>query len=149
MVAFVGRDVVAEFAIGAETADPKTLTFKRLGMVRAKGLEVNWETTDTTADTSPSYTKTSLVTFKEVKVSMDGVTYTDDGYNLNEFEQQVVSPSAGTNYQPKVWVRFTYPDKVYQGPFIVSSYKNDAPYDGAATWSCEASSNGDVTLTPL
>ena len=149
MSAGVGRDVVVEFAIGAETVDPNTLTFKRIGQVRTKGLEVNWETADTTADMSPSYTKTSLVTFKEVKLSMDGVTYTEDAYNQNEFEQAIVAPGAATNYQPKMWARLSYADKVYQGPFIFTSYKNDAPYDGALTWSCEATSNGAVTLTLL
>lgn len=149
MTASTGRNAVLEFAAGLETVDPNTLTFKRLGMVRAKGLETSWETTDTTADMSPDYTKTSLVTFKEVKLSFDGVTYDDDVYNLNEFEQAVVSPGAGSGYQPKIWFRLSFSDfgKTYQGPFIATSFKNDAPYDGACTWSSEATSNGAVTLT--
>lgn len=147
MTAFVGRDVVMEYAPGTETADPNALTWKRLGMVRTKGLEVTWSDTDTTADMSPDYTKTSLVTYKEVKLSIDGVTYTDDVYNLNEFESLIVAPSSGTGYQPKIWARMTFPDKIYQGPFIFTSFKNDAAYDGACTWSSEAKSNGAVTMT--
>ena len=38
MSAFTGRDVIIEFAIGDEDSDPATLTFKRLGMMRGKGI---------------------------------------------------------------------------------------------------------------
>lgn len=149
MTAFVGRDVLVEFAIGVETADPNTLTFKTLGMMRGKELNATWDTVDTTADKSPNFTRTSLVTFKAVEFSGDGVSYTDDVYNQIEFEQHVVNPPVSTAYQPKVWLRVTYPNKVYQGPFIVASFGNSNAYDAESTWSISANSNGDVALTVI
>jgi hypothetical protein len=43
-------------------------------MMRAKGISTSWDTADTTADQSPGFTRTSLVTFKSVEFSGDGVT---------------------------------------------------------------------------
>lgn len=149
MTAYVGRDCVVEFAIGVETADPLTLTFKTLGMMRGKELNATWETADTTADKSPQFTRTSLVTFKAVEFSGDGVSYTDDIHNQLEFEQHVVNPPVSTGYQPKVWFRISYPNKIYQGPFIVSSFSNSTAYDAEATWSISANSNGAVVLTEI
>lgn len=149
MTAYVGRDVLIEYAEGIETVDPLTLTFKTLGMMRGKELNATWDTVDTTADKSPSFTRTSLVTFKAVEFSGDGVSYTDDVYNQLEFERHVVNPPASTGYQPKVWFRFTYPNKIYQGPFIVSSFGNSNAYDAESTWSISANSNGDVVLTVI
>jgi predicted secreted protein len=149
MVAFVGRDVMVEFAAGLPTATPASLTYKVLGMMRGKELNATWDTVDTTGDKSPEYTRTSLVTFKAVEFSGDGVTYTDDMYNQLEFEQGVVNPSAATNNQPMFWLRITYPNKVYAGPFIVKEFNNSTAFDAEATWSISASSNGAVALTTV
>jgi predicted secreted protein len=149
MTAYVGRDVVVEFAPGLETVDPATLTFKTLGMMRTKTVGGTWDTADTTADSSPDYTRTSLVTFKSFEFSGDGVTYSDDIYNQKEFRSAVLSPTVATNYQPKIWLKLTFPDEVIQGPFIVSEFSTDAPFDDAVTWSTSAASNGAVTFTPV
>lgn len=150
MGAHVGRDVKVEFALKSEALPkPAVGDYKVLGMMRAKSLNTTWDTVDTTADKSPNFTKTSLVTFKNVEFSGDGVSYDDDVHNQEALEQHVVSPPVETGNQPKVWFKITYPSgKVYEGPFIVSSWSNDSPYANEATWSMSAASNGDVTLTP-
>lgn len=145
---FVGRDVVVNFAIAIETADPSGLTYKRLGMMRGKSMKTSWDTVDTTADMSPDYTKTSLVTFKAVEFSGDGVTYGETVANQKEFKAHVVNPGVATNNQPKVWLQMIDPDgDKYEGPFIVGEWSDDRPYDDAATWSISASSNGAVVYT--
>jgi len=149
MGAHTGRDVQVEYAIADENANRAGLIYKVLGMVRGKGLSNKWDDVDTTADKSPAYTKTVLVTFKAVELSLDGVAYDDDVYNQEEVEGLVASPPSATNYQPKVWFRLTYPSgKVYEGPYLVTEWSNDDPYDGAATWKLSAKSNGDVVFTP-
>lgn len=149
MGAHVGRDVLVEFSLAAEDANPSGLTWLDLGMMRGKSIKTGWDMADTTADDSPDYTKTSLVTFKNVEFSGDGVSYDDAIYNQETLEAHVVSPGSATLGQPKVWFRLTYPSgKIYTGPFIVSEWSNDSPYSDAATWSITASSNGNVVLTP-
>lgn len=149
MGAFVGRDVVVNFAIGEEDADPTGLTFKRLGMMRGKSMKTDWDTVDTTADQSPAFTKTNLVTFKMVEFSGDGVSFDDVAYNQDEFRLHVVSPGAATSNQPKVWLQMIDPGsgKTYEGPFIVTSWSDERPHANEATWSMSAKSNGDVTLS--
>lgn len=149
MTAFVGRDVAVKFAIGDETVAPAAGTFKVLGMMRGKSMATNWDTVDTTADKSPAQTKTSLVTFKSMEFSGDGVTYTDEIYNQKEFKAHVISPGVATANQPKVWLEILYPDgSSYKGPFIVTEWSDDSPYADAATWSISATSNGAVTFDP-
>jgi len=146
---FVGRDVVVNFAIALESADPAGLTFKRLGMMRGKSMKTSWDTVDTTADQSPAFTKTSLVTFKAVEFSGDGVSYGEAVANQKEFKAHVINPGAGTLNQPKVWLQMIDPDgDEYEGPFIVSEWSDDRPYADAATWSITAMSNGAVVYTP-
>ena len=145
---FVGRDVIVNYAIGLESADPDSLTFKRLGMMRTKSMKTTWDTVDTTADMSPDYTKTNLVTFKMVEFTGDGVSYGEDVANQKEFKAHVISPGSGTNNQPKVWLQMIDPDDdKYQGPFIVKEWNDDRPYADVATWSTSAMSNGAVTFT--
>jgi predicted secreted protein len=146
---FVGRDVEVNFAIAIETADPSTLTFKRLGMMRGKSMKTSWDTVDTTADQSPAFTKTNLVTFKSVEFSGDGVAYGEDVANQKEFKTQAISPGVSTQNQPKVWLQMIDPDgDTYEGPFIVNEWSDDRPHADAATWSMSAMSNGDVKFTP-
>ena len=146
---FVGRDVIVNYAIGLESADPDSLTFKRLGMMRTKSMKTTWDTVDTTADMSPDYTKTNLVTFKMVEFTGDGVSYGEDVANQKEFKAHFISPGSGTNNQPKVWLQMIDPDDdKYQGPFIVKEWNDDRPYADVATWSTSAMSNGAVTFTP-
>jgi predicted secreted protein len=148
MSAFSGRDVLVEFSIADETATAATLTFSTLGMMRGKSMKTNWDTVDTTADKSPAYTKTSLVTFKSVEFSGDGVSYTEALHNQLQVKQLVISPSAATSFQPKAWMRLTDPDgSFYVGPFIITEWSDERPYADTATWSIKATSNGEVTFT--
>lgn len=149
MGAYTGRDVVIQFAIGDENANPAGLTFKTLGMCRGKGMPVNWDTVDATADSSPQFTKQNLVTFKQVEFSADGVAYTEAIYNQAELKAHVYNPGAGTGNQPKVWLKQIAPDGTTQGPFIVSEWSSEAPHDNVVTWSLSAMSNGAVTFTPV
>jgi predicted secreted protein len=149
MGAYVGRDVLVEFASGLETANPATLAWKTLGMMRGKELSTKWDEVDTTADASLSQTRTSLCTFKSVEFSGDGVSYDDAVHNQLEFELAFHSPSAAMGRQPKFWLRITYPNKMYQGPFTVNEFSNSTAYDAEATWSMAAKSNGAVALTPI
>lgn len=147
--AFVGRDVVVNFAIALPSADPAGLTFKRLGMMRGKTTSISWDTVDTTADTSPALTKTNLVTFKSVEFSGDGVSFGEAVANQKELKAHVISPGSGTNNQPQVWLQIIDPDgDEIEGPFIVSEWSDERPYADAATWSLTAMSNGAVTYTP-
>lgn len=145
---FTGRDVVVEFAIALENADPASLTYSRLGAMRGKSMKVSWDTVDATADDSPAFTKENLVTFKSVEFSGDGVSYGEDVSNQKNMKVQAISPGAGTNNQPKVWLRMTDPDgDKWEGPFIVSEWSDDRPYSDIATWSLSAMSNGNVAYT--
>ena len=148
MSAFTGRDVLIEFAIADENATVGSLTFKTLGMMRGKGIKVSWDTVDTTADMSPEFTKTNLVTFKSAEFSGDGVAYTDAIFNQAELKAHVYNPGVGTSGQPKAWIRQTAPDGVTVGPFIFNEWSSDSPYSDAVTWSTSAMSNGAVTFTP-
>lgn len=148
MTAFVGRDVAVEFAIADENALPGSLVYLPLGMMRGKSPKVTWETADTTADNSPSFTKTKLVTFKQVEFSGDGISYTDAVFNQAAMKSHVYNPPVATAFQPKAWFRITGPDGVLEGPFIVSEWSDDRPYAEAATWKITAMSNGAVTFTP-
>lgn len=149
MTATTGRDTTFEYAIASEDASEGSLVFKELGMMRGKSMKTKWDTVDTTADKSPDFTKTNLVTFKSVEFSGDGVTYNDAIHNQNEFKAHVISPSSTTAYQPKVWFRMTDISGTYVGPFIVSEWSDERPYADTATWSMSAMSNGAVTFTPV
>lgn len=149
MGAFVGRDVLLEFAIAKEDAIVSGLTWQTLGMMRGKSMKTSWDTVDTTADKSAAYTKESLVTFKSVEFSGDGVSRDEAVHKQKVLKAHVISPGAATGNQPKVWLRLTDPDgSQYVGPFIVSEWSDDRPHADAATWSISASSNGAVTYTP-
>lgn len=149
MGAFVGRDVLLEFAIAKEDAVVSGLTWNTLGMLRSKSMKTSWDTVDTTADKSAAFTKESLVTFKSVEFSGDGVSRDEAIHKQKVLKAHVISPGAATNNQPKAWIRMTDPDgSQYVGPFIISEWSDDRPYSDAATWSISASSNGAVTFTP-
>jgi len=149
MSASTGRDVVIEFAIADENAVYSGLVFKTLGMMRGKSIKVNWDTVDTTADSSPAFTKTSLVTFKSAEFSGDGVSYGDAAYNQKELKAHVYNGGSSMGYQPKAWIRQTEPDgSITYGPFIFTEWSSDAPYSDAVTWSTAASSNGAIVYVP-
>lgn len=106
---FTGRDVAVFFAIACPNAKPETGAYKALGMMRGKTLSVEWETADATADKSADYTKESLVTYKSVSFSGDGVSRSDALHNQKELKRHVMSPGTATGNQPYVWLKSSLP----------------------------------------
>jgi predicted secreted protein len=144
--AFTGRDVVVYYAIACPEAQPTASEYKRLGMMRGKTTSVEWDTADATGDMSASYTKENLVTYKDVSFSGDGVTRKEDAYAQNALKRHVYSPPAETSNQPFVWFKIVSPNDITEGPFLVTSWEDEAPHDDVATWSLEASSAGLVEV---
>lgn len=148
MPAFTGRDIMFEVAFGDETQDPSTLTFFEVGMCRDKSINVTWDQVETTADKSPEFTKTYLVTFKNVEVNINGVAYTDAVHNQAQVKAFIYNPPASTGGQPKAWVRQTAPDGTTLVPVIFSSWNSSGAYADAATWEASAMGNGACVFTP-
>lgn len=147
MTAHVGRDTLIEFAIAAEDATEASLTYITLGMTRDRTLEDAWEVVDVTADMSPDFTKQSLVTFKQVSATINGVSYDDAIHNQLTLKAHIANPPSTTGYQPKVWLRFTYPSHTRSGPFIATKLSEAEPYADGATWDMSFESNGPISFT--
>lgn len=144
--AFTGRDVVVYYAISCPEAQPTTAEYKRLGMMRGKTTGIEWDTADATGDMSPTYTKENITTYKEVSFSGDGVTRKEDAYAQNALKRHVYNPPIETSNQPYVWFKIVSPNDITEGPFLVTSWEDEAPHDDVATWSLEATSAGDVEV---
>lgn len=144
--AFLGRDVAVFFAIACPNAKPETGDYKALGMMRGKTLSVEWETADATADKSADYTKESMVTYKSVSFSGDGVSRTEEIHNQKVLKRHVITPGKTTGSQPYVWLKIVSPVDVTEGPFLCTSFKEEDPHDDVSTWSIECESAGQVTV---
>ncbi|EBT9689896.1 hypothetical protein KP52_24240 [Salmonella enterica subsp. enterica] len=144
--AFTGRDVVVYYAIGCPESQPSNGDYKRLGMMRGKTVNAEWETADATADMSAAFTQENLVTYKNISFSGDGVTRKEDVYAQNALKRHVYNPPAETSNQPYVWFKIISPNDITEGPFMVTSWGDEAPHDDVATWSIEASSAGQVDV---
>lgn len=142
---FTGRDVAVFFAIACPNAKPETGAYKALGMMRGKTLSVEWETADATADKSADYTKESMVTYKSVSFSGDGVSRTEEIHNQKALKRHVITPGKTTGSQPYVWLKIVSPVDVTEGPFLCTSFKEEDPHDDVSTWSIECESAGKVT----
>ncbi|HBN7263413.1 TPA: hypothetical protein RMT43_002877 [Escherichia coli] len=142
--AFTGRDVVVYYAIACPEAQPTTAEYKRLGMMRGKTTSVEWDTADATGDMSAAYTKENLTTYKDVSFSGDGVSRKEEIYNQNALKRHIYDPQPETSNQPYVWLKIVSPFDITEGPFLVTSWEDEAPHDDVATWSIEASSAGRV-----
>lgn len=143
---FLGRDVAVFYAIACPKAKPADDDYKALGMVRGKSLSVEWETADATADKSADYTKESLVTYKSVAFSGDGVSRTEEIHNQKALKRHVINPGETTGAQPYVWLKLVSPLDVTEGPFLCTSFKEEDPHDDVSTWSIECESAGKVTV---
>ncbi|EEA9955818.1 hypothetical protein DI375_01690 [Salmonella enterica subsp. enterica serovar Virchow] len=144
--AFTGRDVVVYYAIGCPEVQPIASAYQRLGMMRGKTVNAEWETADATADMSAAFTQENLVTYKNISFSGDGVTRKEDVYAQNALKRHVYNPPAETSNQPYVWFKIISPNDITEGPFMVTSWGDEAPHDDVATWSIEASSAGQVDV---
>ncbi|EHP3215095.1 hypothetical protein KNZ49_000032 [Escherichia coli] len=147
--AFIGRDVAVFYAIACPNAKPADEDYLELGMMRAKTLSVEWETADATADKSADYTKESLVTYKSVSFSGEGVSRTEEIYNQKALKRHTINPGEATGGQPYVWLKIVSPMDVTEGPFLCTNFEEDDPHDDVCTWSIECSSAGQVTSDDL
>lgn len=143
---FLGRDVAVFYAIACPNAKLNDEDYKALGMMRGKSLSVEWETADATADKSADYTKESLVTYKSVAFSGDGVSRTEEIHNQKALKRHVINPGETTGAQPYVWLKLVSPLDVTEGPFLCTSFKEEDPHDDVSTWSIECESAGKVTV---
>ena len=144
--AFTGRDVVVYYAISCPEVQPSNGDYTRLGMMRGKTTGAEWETADATADMSAAFTQENLVTYKNISFSGDGVTRKEDVYAQNALKRHVYNPPSETSNQPYVWLKIISPNDITEGPFMVTSWQDEAPHDDVATWSIEASSAGSVDV---
>ncbi|MNU38980.1 Phage major tail protein 2 [compost metagenome] len=133
---FVGKSVLAEFALACGDVDPNTLTFLPLGAARNKSLTMSADTVDATADDSAGSFRDTLITYKTFEVSVDGVTARDDGTTVN---QQLLFNHFVTDPQPYVWLRLTGPINTVIGFCVLTEFSQEFPYDDIATYSMTAS----------
>jgi uncharacterized protein YjdB len=133
---FVGKSVLAEFALACGDVDPMTLTWLPLGAARNKSLTMSADTVDATADDSVGGFRDTLITYKTFEVSIDGVTKRDDGTTAN---QQLLFDHFVTDPQPYLWLRLTGPINTVIGFCILTEYSQEFPYDDVATYSITAS----------
>lgn len=138
---FVGKEVIMEFAIGCPDTLPLEAEWQRLGAMRTKEMNIEWETADATADDSIGSLRENLATFQTMTVSGDGTLLKGDegaAAALIDLNKHVVNPTA-TGGQPYVWLRQTYPDLTFTVAALMTTFSRSAPYDDVATYSLEAS----------
>lgn len=133
---FVGKSVLAEFALACGDVDPLTLTFLPLGAARNKSLTMSADTVDATADDSVGSFRDTLITYKTFETAVDGVTKRDDGTTSN---QQLLFNHFVTDPQPYVWIRLTGPINTVTGFCVLTEFSQEFPYDDIATYSMTAS----------
>jgi predicted secreted protein len=151
---FVGKSVLAEFALACGDVDPLTLTWLPLGAARNKSKTMSADTVDATADDSVGSFRDTLITYKTFELSIDGVTKRDDGTTSN---QQVLSTHFETDPQPYVWMRLTGPINTTTSFCVLTEFSEEYPYDDVATYSMTASATSRpgglpsviTTLTPI
>lgn len=135
---FTGRLAVLEYAIKCGDAVPGPSEWKRLGAMRTKDLNIEWETADGTADDSIGSLRENLATFQGLSVSGDGTLKVSGSGSaaLIEMTKHVAKPEGG---EPVAWIRLTYPDLTFTFFAVVTNMSRSAPYDDVATYSFEAS----------
>ncbi len=137
---YVGRDVVLEYAIGCGDTLPAEADWKRFGSMRTKEFNLEWETTDATADDSIGALRENLATFQSLTISGDGTCKASGAgsANLIELTKHVANPAA-TGGQPTAWLRMTFPDLTFTAFMIITTMSRSAPFDDVTTYSMEAS----------
>lgn len=140
MSADVGRSYALYFALGAETLNPGSLTFKQLGMCQGKEWATEFETVDATGDTSPGLTKQNLVTFRNVSMSFDGIAM-----GPSEANQKELADAVETGSDPRGWLRIVGGGLVRTCPVIFKNWKLTAAHADAVKFAGEAMSNGQQT----
>lgn len=144
MSAYDGKTCAVSFAIADEAAAVPTV-WTTLGMMRTKSITGTWDTADSTADSTANSAKTAIATRKGFSFSGDGVSYDDDAYNQLTLKDQFYNPTTTTQNQPKAWFKLVFGSgESFTGPFLMTTWKDDAPEADVCTWSVEAAGNGNV-----
>lgn len=148
-LAAVGRDVAVLVAISNSSTVPADIEFEELAAVRGLEFGAEWDTVDTTArGTGSGFSRTSLVTYKNNNLSIDGLVIINNAFQL-EVEDHIDNPPASMNFQPYCWVRVVEPraagaTRISDYPVMLSSFRKSAPYDGEFSYTMEAMGQGDA-----
>lgn len=137
---YVGREVVLEAVIACGDTLPQENEWRRVGSMRTKEFNLEWETTDATADDSVGALRANLATFQTLSISGEGISrVSGEGSELLiELTKHVARPDA-TGGQPVVWLRMTFPDLTFTAFMIISNMSRSAPLEDVVTFSLEAS----------
>lgn len=137
---YVGRDVILRYAIGCGDARPSNSDFLLLGAMRTKEVNIEWDTTDATADDSIGAIRDNLATFLGFSISGDGVCRATDNTAISNqvaLLKHVANP-VQTSGQPYAWIEVTFPDVTFTCFMLVNNFSRSAPYDDVVTYSFEA-----------
>jgi len=130
MSANVGRAI--EFAWG--DASPQTV----VAGVQEKGIQLNGDAVDVTADDSDGWrTLLSVAAEDQVTISLSGVTKEEtlrkDWFDGNRLQDATITYQDGATIT---------------GKFFMQSYSDTGPYNDATTFEAELLSSGVITYTP-
>lgn len=150
--AIVGRDVTVFVSLTNSTAAPADNLFTELAATRGLEYGPEWATADTTAR-GTGLTRTSLVTYKDNNLSIDGLVLIDNEFQL-DVADHIEFPPAAMNGQPYAWVRIVEPraggaTRSTDYPVALSSFRKSAPYDGETTWTMAAVAQGEPEVTDI
>lgn len=115
-------------------ADPTVLSFKPLGGMRGKAIDMSQETEDVTDDRSIGDFAETIGTLKNFTVTADGImNYTDGNLNnLNAIDAMYRQP--GPLY---LHVRITEPALTTYAYMLVTNFSKAMPHDSAVTFDLE------------
>lgn len=136
---YVGKNVLMEYHIGCGDTLPLSSDWKRIGSMRTKEVNTEWDSTDATADDSQGSLRESLATYQTLGISGDGVhkVYGTGAADLTALNKHVLKPVA-TGGQPVVWLRITFPDITITAFMLMTTFSRSAPHDDVVTYSLEA-----------
>lgn len=143
---YTGRRVLLEYHISCGDTVPASNDWTRMGSMRSKEMNLEWDTTDGTTDDSVGNLRDNLATFLSMSISGDGVLREPGAgmTGLTELTKHFANPLA-TGGQPYVWMRMTYPDLTFTAFMLLSTFSRGAPHDDVATYSIEASATSGET----
>lgn len=133
---FVGKAVLAEFALACGDVDVATLSWLPLGGCRNKSISRTSDTIDVTTDDSQGNYRDTINSYKTFELSIDGLTVADDGTTANQY---ILSKHYEDETQPYVWWRLTGPVKTVIAFCMLTDFSEEAPYDDAMSFSLTAS----------
>ena len=143
MGAYRGADTLISFSVCKKAditnSNPSALTYLEGGMFRGKTMTGKWSDADVTADKSADHIKSSIVTFREDTLKVEGIAYDDAIYNQEALRDAILYPDATTQGgEPYMWIKLqhaAYGTEYF--PVIGTSWEDGNPYDGGITFSAE------------